>query len=49
MAASCYSSGTSCAGEVIANAQTQDALDAGLDPRALQARVTSIIQGRTGL
>lgn len=35
--------------EVIANAQTQDALDAGLDPRALQARVTSIIQGRTGL
>ncbi|MGY6531774.1 alpha/beta hydrolase [Glycocaulis sp.] len=35
--------------EVIATAQTQDALDAGLDPMALQAWITAIIQGRVGL
>lgn len=35
--------------EVIASAQSQDELDAGLDPMALQARITAIIQGRVGL
>lgn len=35
--------------EVIASARTQDALDAGLDPTRLHARVTAIIQGRVGV
>ncbi|KAA5804661.1 alpha/beta hydrolase [Alkalicaulis satelles] len=35
--------------EVIASAADQAALDAGLDPHALHARVTAAIQARTGL
>ncbi|MGP1275496.1 MAG: alpha/beta hydrolase [Caulobacterales bacterium] len=35
--------------KVIAGARSQAALDEGLDPFALQARLTAIIQGHTGL